>query len=491
MLAGDAAVGRVRERRQLVVAAEDHREGGFDGAGVEAGVLERGAAAEDGAGREVLHLALAVDRRVGDDGDRLLEVVGEVLTLGRERRQRTVVAERADRLGPVGGHLLDQFDVVALPAEAGEDAVGDLDRLLGAGIGVAGHVGALERAAGFDRALVRRHAVDAVALQPAVADDPQHLHVGVQGRVSLDAVDQHQRLLARRQRLRLGDHVVDRDDPRLGAEDVILGGLDLPQRPQPESVGREDALVAVAGDQRHRSLRERAHRLAQVHVEAAQLLRQVADLLDDRRHHHLHRFRQAQALAADHGVDRQVEVLRVGGAGADRHGQHLRLLAQLFDRVDLAVVAERRERLHALERGPGVGRVAVVAEAADRLEALVVKVRVVLAEHLRRAHHLVDAGGGGEGGDVDAELHLELDQQLEEDASRAWRRRGRGRRSARSAAPPRARSDRARASRRRRFARRGSGSRPGRAARGRRAGSWRGPGSARRRCGRRRRRRRG
>jgi hypothetical protein len=101
------------------VAAEDHREGGFDRAGVLAGGVDRGPPPEQGAGREVLDLALAVDRRVGDDGDRLLEVVGEVLALGRERRQRAVVAERADRLGSVGGHLLDEFDVVALPAEAG------------------------------------------------------------------------------------------------------------------------------------------------------------------------------------------------------------------------------------------------------------------------------------------------------------------------------------------------------------------------------------
>ena len=134
------------------------------------GSLERGAAAEDGAGREVLDLALAVDRRVGDDRDRLLEVVGQVLALGRERRQRPVVAERADRLGAVGGHLLDELDVVALPAEAGEDAVLDLDRLLGAGVGVAGDLGALERAAGLERAVVGGDLVGAGALEPALAD---------------------------------------------------------------------------------------------------------------------------------------------------------------------------------------------------------------------------------------------------------------------------------------------------------------------------------
>jgi len=36
------------------------------------------------AGGEVLDLALSIDRRVGDDRDRLLEVVGQVLPLRRE-----------------------------------------------------------------------------------------------------------------------------------------------------------------------------------------------------------------------------------------------------------------------------------------------------------------------------------------------------------------------------------------------------------------------
>ena len=53
---------------------------------------------------------------------------------------------------------------------------------------------------------------------------------------------------------------------------------------------------------------------------------------------------------------------RVGAVVVDRHAEHARLLAQLHDRVDLAVVAEHAEGLDALEGGPGVGRVAVVAE---------------------------------------------------------------------------------------------------------------------------------
>ena len=232
---------------------------------------------------------------------------------------------------------------------------------------------------------------------------------------------------------------MDADHARLGAEDEVVGRLELPQRAQAERVGREDALVAVAGDQRHRALRERAHRLAQVHVEGVQLVRQRADLVDDRRHDHLHRLGEREALAADQRVDGAVQVLGVGAVGVDRHAEHPRLLAQLRDRVDLAVVAEDRERLHALERGPGVGRVAVVAEAADRLEALVAQVRVVRAEHLRRAHHLVDAGRRRERGDVEAELAPRARSSGRRRA-RSARRRRRGRRSARSAAPPRARS---------------------------------------------------
>ncbi len=233
----------------------------------------------------MLDLALAVDRRVGDDGDRLLEVVGEVLALGRERRQRPVVAERADRLGPVGGHLLDQFDVVALPAEAGEDAVGDLDRLLGAGVGVAGDVVALERAAGLQRAVVagrppRRRCARSQLSRTirSISSCGCRVERAAARSISTSAFSPGASGFGSE------TIVVDRDDAGLGAEDEVVLGLDLPERAQAERVGGEDALVGVAGDQRHRALRERAHRLAQVHVEAVQVLGQAADLLDDRRH---------------------------------------------------------------------------------------------------------------------------------------------------------------------------------------------------------------
>ena len=49
----------------------------------------------------------------------------------------------------------------------------------------------------------------------------------------------------------------------------------------------------------------------------------------------------------DQGLDRAAEVLRVGAVLVDRHADHPRLLAQAADRVDLAVVAEHAEGLHA------------------------------------------------------------------------------------------------------------------------------------------------
>ena len=53
---------------------------------------------EQSARREVLDLALAVDRGIGHDGDGLVQVVREIRARGGQRRERSVPAERADRL---------------------------------------------------------------------------------------------------------------------------------------------------------------------------------------------------------------------------------------------------------------------------------------------------------------------------------------------------------------------------------------------------------
>src|SRR5438046_7630403 len=74
------------------------------------------ARAEERARREVLDLTLAVDRWIGHDRDRLVQVVREVRARGRQRRERPVPAERADRL--VGGLRRELRHLQVLPFEA-------------------------------------------------------------------------------------------------------------------------------------------------------------------------------------------------------------------------------------------------------------------------------------------------------------------------------------------------------------------------------------
>ena len=349
-----------------MVAAEDHRERGLDRPRVRRRVVDRRPAAEDRAGREVLDLALAVDRRVGDDRDRLLEVVGEVLALGRERRQRAVVAERADRLGAVRRHLLDELDVVALPAEAGEDAVRDLDRLR-RDRPRSSRGPRRPRAGRRSRARARRARPRwrrcARASGRGRGAASRSWLCSVEARLSRSIVT----ITFSPGASGFGSETRSPTETTPGSELKTKSSarLELPERPQAHRVGGEHALVVVARDQRHRPLRERAHRLAQVHVEAVQLRREgrrISSTIGGTT------ISIASARLSpsrlDQRVDDPVEVLGVGVAGLDRDAEHARLLAQLLDRVDLAVVAEDRERLHALERGPGVGRVAVVAEGS-------------------------------------------------------------------------------------------------------------------------------
>src|SRR4029079_1490627 len=188
-------------------------------------------------------------------------------------RAETAIAVRADRLGAVRRHLLAELDVVALPAEAGEDPVLHLDRLRRAGGRVAGDLRALERPTSLERAVSRGGLGGPGAGEPSLGDGALHLPMLVELRRAALAVDGDHVLLAGREWLRLGDHVVTADDPRLGAEDVVLRRLHLPQGAQAERVGREHALVVVAGDQRDGPLGERPERLTEGHVERGEGLR--------------------------------------------------------------------------------------------------------------------------------------------------------------------------------------------------------------------------
>ena len=204
-----------------------------------------------------------------------------------------------------------------------------------------------ERPARMQSAIVGGDLIGLGTGQPLASNLALHLRVAPQARAALGRVDRHISLLARPQRQRFRDQLMHADHARLGAEDVVVARLQLPQWPQAQRVGREHAFVVVAGDQCHGPLGERPQGLAQVHVERMQLTRQRTDLVDHRRHDQLHRLGQRQPLDTDQMVDRAIEVLGVRAAGGDADPERTSFLAQLLDRVDLAVVAEDRKRLHA------------------------------------------------------------------------------------------------------------------------------------------------
>ena len=126
---------------------------------------------------------------------------------------------------------------------------------------------------------------------------------------------------------------------------------------------------SAAAGEGHRALRVGAPGLAVVHVQVLQVGRQAVDLAQDRRQGELHGLEQREALLEDEALEQAVEVLGVRAVARGGQAELLALLAQLGDRVDLAVVAEDREGLHPAEGGVRVGRVAVVGDDPRRGEA--------------------------------------------------------------------------------------------------------------------------
>ena len=193
-------------------------------------------------------------------------------------------------------------------------------------------------------------------------------------------------------------------------ERVVLGG-EQPQRAQAVPVEVRDRLVAVAGHDRRGPVagaEEDAHRLVERGQPVAR--RREARRLGQERQD---RLRQAEAprQQRDHHV---VEVGGVGAAGADDraharadprearvalhqqahevgpdrlHPGHVAL-----DRRDLAVVAERPERLRAAPGGRGVGAVAAVEQHEARGVVRVAQVGIEPPDLRQLGEPLVDDG---------------------------------------------------------------------------------------------------
>ena len=188
--------------------------------------LDRGPAAEDDAGREVLDLALAVDGRVGDDRDRLLEVVRE-----RHRHRRERPSGPSQPREPIGSAPRSAWNwscclsLSIQPAEASKVSSSSSGSRTCVLVAVLLHRDRLEAAR---QAGARLGGGQGAAALGAAVD--LALHVGVVEH-DRDAVlaGQEGDLLARRQRGGVARELGDRDDARLGGDEVELVGLDPPR----------------------------------------------------------------------------------------------------------------------------------------------------------------------------------------------------------------------------------------------------------------------
>ena len=364
--------------------------------------LDRRATAQHHARGEVLHLALAVDCGVGDHGHRLLQVVRDRERHGGQRAERAVPPQRSDGLGAAVGMELHLLLVAVDPArrgeEVGEGRLGHLGRGR-APVAAHGLEAACEPGAGLavGQAAARTRAGVDLALHLGVGEHP--------GCPALAGDERH--LLAGGERTRIGGQLMHRDDPRLGRRHVHVRGLHPPQRPEAEGIHREHHLVIGARGERHRPLGVGPPGLAVVHVQVLQVGRQPVHLTEDRRERELDGLHEREPLLEDEALEQPVQVLRVRSVPRDGEPQLAALLAQLRDGVDLAVVTEDGERLHAAEGGVGVGGVPVVGDDPRRSEGGLGELGVEGRQHHRLAQHLVHAVIRRERGHVAGEVLLD------------------------------------------------------------------------------------
>ncbi|MGY4431098.1 hypothetical protein ACVWWO_003575 [Bradyrhizobium sp. F1.13.1] len=349
-------------------------------------------------GDEAHHQLLAdrVDRRIGDLRKVLLEVGEQRLGLGRQRRDRRVVAHRADRFLAGGGHRRHQDgDVFLAVAErllaieqrqVGAHAGGrhlrqlfqhDLGPLQPLGVGMApGELG-LDLVVGDKAALLEV--------------DQQHL-AGLQAPLGDDLV------FGNRQHAHLGRH-----------HDAVVLGDEIARGPQAVAVERGTDLAAVGEGDRGGAV-PRLHQGGMIFVEGAALLIHQGIAGPRLRNHHHDGVRQRVA-ALHQEFERVVEAggVRLAFVGdrpepVDVHAVQLgahRSLARRHpvdvaaQRVDLAVMRDHAVGMRQRPGRQGIGREALVNKRQCALEILFVQIGIVLTELVGEEHALVDHRAAG------------------------------------------------------------------------------------------------
>ena len=355
---------------------------------------------DGGDGRRDDLLADAVDGRVRDLGEELLEVVVEQLRLVREHGERDVRAHGTDGFHAVlahGDHELAQvFKAVTkgLLALQHGFVIRGIDRFAVLDVRQLHEVLVKPLAVGFLGGDLR--------LDLVVRHDAAFFHVHDEHFAGLQAAFELHILRRDGQHARFGGH-----DHEVVFRDVVA---------------RRAQAIAVQRGTHHGAVREghgsravpRFHEAGMVFVEGLTLLIHRLMAAPRLRNHHHHRMRQ-RAAAHEEQFEHVVEHRRVGTAFVHDREDFVHVIEQRAfqqrlaglhpvdvapQRVDFAVVGDVTVGMRALPAREGVRRESGVHQRQCGLHVRVLKVEEISADLLRHQHAFINQRAGGKAGAI-------------------------------------------------------------------------------------------
>ena len=139
---------------------------------------------------------------------------------------------------------------------------------------------------------------------------------------------------------------------------------------------------------------------------------ELLGLAPDRGKEDLDGLHEGEPVQRHHPFKRPVENLRIARLRWQLNAQGGRFAGQPVDRVDLPIVAQRREHLGLLGGGGGVGRIPSVPEGDRRFEFRTGEFWKVPTQRLGVSADLVDSTRMAQRGNVDRKLTLDLQVEL-------------------------------------------------------------------------------